>query len=282
MKTKHISFNTYAREEDLRKVVNSKSDLLRFACFITHDRDVWNESDERKNSEHKAGISKETHRHLLLWLKSEREPRDICNWFKKCLDDKGEIANTRYEETRSTSNMYEYLTHNTEDAKSQGKYQYISEDIKVLYGSADEYIESVTMYEERCRKSDELKEKAESKRIANEESIDNMLNDIIDGKPMRYMAKAYGRDYIKNRKAYHDFAGDVYFEESGDFDGAFLIASVGSAFDSKAMNKALRDGVSYGFERAITVLAESEDNGNRLTSEQMRFLLNEMKRSIKD
>lgn len=44
--------------------------LENYDCaYILHDRDVWTDEDEKKNSEHKAGTLKKAHYHLVLrWV----------------------------------------------------------------------------------------------------------------------------------------------------------------------------------------------------------------------
>lgn len=273
MKIKHLSLSTYATEEHLRRVITAKSDLLNFACFITHDKDVWSKTDEEKNPEHVQGTPKTTHRHVAIWLKSVREPKDIVSWFKKCLDDKGELANTRWEETRSTSKLIEYFTHSSDECRELGKYQYQSEDIKVLYGDLDSYLEAPTDYEERNRKAEALKEKEAIRKEANEESIDNMLNDIIDRKPLRYMAKSYGRDYIKNFKSYNEFAGRVYLEETGDLTKALDIMGMAENFTKQQLNIEYRKGVADGFSRLVKEFRYSDDEDARIFVEKARLLL---------
>lgn len=242
MKTTHVSLSTYATEEALTRVIREKSEQLIFAEIAYHDKD-----------------NKEPHRHINVQLVAPREPSDIAKWFKTCLDDKGELANTFAQETLEADKAHEYLTHKNDDTK----YQYSDEVVKVLYGDLNKYLSSETPLQVAKRKKTETAERKAQRAEDMAESVDNMLNDIIEGKPMRYMAKVYGRDYIKNRKAYHDFAGDVYMEETGDWQKAYLIAKQGcETACRRAMAESYADGATTMLkhirEKAIAIFAEDD------------------------
>lgn len=183
---------TYATEDEFLKVLKEHKDEIECACYIVHDKD---EAD--------------THIHAPVVFKQSMSIKRVRGWFKTCSDEKGITANTFAEPVLSADGMEEYLTHDTEEAKTKGKHQYDTEDIKVLEGIADS----------RGRMKGALdiqREKAERKarkKEESEESNEEFLNDLLDRKPHREMARKYGRDYMKNYKQYRQFAWEVELEE---------------------------------------------------------------------
>lgn len=183
---------TYSTEEEFLKALREHKDEIECACYIVHDKD---EAD--------------THIHAPIVFKQSMSIKRVRGWFKTCTDEKGMVANTFAEPVLSADGMEEYLTHDTEESRAQGKHQYDTEDIKVLEGIADS----------RGRMKGALdiqRENAEKKARKKEESEENneeFLTDLLDRKPHREMARKYGRDYMKNYKQYRQFAWEVEIEE---------------------------------------------------------------------
>lgn len=247
MKHTHVSLITYATEECLRKVINEKSELIRFASCAWHDKDLKED-----------GSSKEPHHHVNLWLVNPREIDDICKWFKKCIDSSGCVCNTRGEFTHRASAAHYYLTHSGDSDGESDKYQYDKQIIKVLRGDLAEYIASKTDTELRYEKNLEREERAEAKA----DDLEQELNDIIEGKPLRYMARQYGRDYIKNRKAYHEYASQMVLEETGDINKSCAVLGVG--YDQllyEERSKAHADGLQAGLKAIHTMVAHDVQQG---------------------
>lgn len=97
--------------------------------------------------------------------------------------------------------------------------------------------------------------------MAAADNIEQELNDIIEGKPMRYMARQYGRDYIKNRRAYHEYASAMVLEETGDLDKSCKILGVGfkeALLDEYA--KGQNDGIKTAF-RAVHDMVQADIDG---------------------
>lgn len=183
---------TYATEKDFLRVVEAHKDEIESACYIVHDKD---ETD--------------THIHAPVVFKQSMSIKRVRGWFKACVDHKGEVANTLAKPVLSAEGMEEYLTHDTEKAKEDGKHQYVTEDIKVLEGIADSRGRmkgALDIQRENAERKAKKKEEAE-------ESNDEFLTDLLKRKPQREMARKYGRDYMKNYKQYKQFAWEVEIEE---------------------------------------------------------------------
>lgn len=247
MKLTHVSLSTYATEESLRRVITEKSDYIRYAECAYHDKDV---NDD--------GKPKIPHRHVNLWLYEPREEKDVRNWFKRCQDTTGAVCNTLSNETYSAGAAHDYLTHSGSSDGEAGKYQYDKRIIKVLCGDTSTYITSKTQTELRREKAAEQEARANAKA----DDIEQELEDIINGEPLRYMARRYGRDYIKNRKAYHEFASQMILQESGDLNLSCKILGVG--FDQmlyEERSKAHADGLRTGLKAIQTLVAHDIQQG---------------------
>lgn len=264
MKTRYHSLVTYATEESLRKVLTAKSEQIEFAAYALHDKDI----DE-------YGKAKEPHTHVCLELKEKRELEDVTKWFKACIDTKGEVCNTRNKETHDTKAAYEYLTHSGDSESETGKYQYEDEIIKVLMGDVEAYINSETDEQIRREKAKEKKEATE----ARADDIEAELNDIIEGKPMRYMARQYGRDYIKNRRAYHEYASAMVLEETGDLEKSCKILGVGfreTLLDEYA--KGQNDGIKTAFVAVRDMLRADVDAGAKYEENLLKRIITMIER----
>lgn len=223
-KTRFPSLMTYADEQQIRFVLNQKSDQLLFAEFIAHDKD-----------------DKAPHYHVVLELKKPRYISEIISWFKACVDSKGRLVNTMGEATKSTEDIDDYLTHKNDLTK----HQYTACDIRVLIGSRDEYRTHETEYQ--------AVENAEAaKAFAKEayaDDVESQLQAIIDGTSHREMARRYGRDYIKNHKAYKEYALLMVVEETGELPEHLVCDPL-----QNLINKKCRESTEYGTERTVSAL----------------------------
>ena len=128
----------------------------------------------------KDGVA--AHYHVLLVFKNPRA-------LKGLQDVIGSDQNTFGEPVKSSlEEMYKYLTH-----------ERVTD--KVLYPKESVVCDSVSFWESL---------------VADEGSItDSMIDDILQGLPLRLLARRYGRDYMRNHKAYIAFAQLVYAQEHG-------------------------------------------------------------------
>ena len=229
-----VLIRTYATEEQLTQVMREHDRMINVCAYITHDRD--------KNED---GSTKVKHIHANVLLDRSRELSGTESWFKGLVDEKGKPIQTVVMTCKDTKGADDYLTHDTPEAKADGKFQYVDEDIKVLKGSRDDWREFKTDW---MRKHD-----ARIKKEADADEVEQLLQDIIDGVSAREMARRYGRDYVKNVKSYRHYASEIVFEEEGDLTKAGSIAN-GGAFESlleREMNNATREGMTT----ALKVLA---------------------------
>lgn len=193
MQAKLLSCVTYATIDQLKTVISSHRDHVKDCIAILHDKDTKED-----------GTPKESHLHVLLSLVRSREISEITGWFKKCHDEKGQAVNTFGETVKSTESAFEYLTHEGQD----GKHQYANEDIIILQGSKEHWLSLNGILDNAKRKQQLKDEQAEE--------VDQLIQDCIDNLPERAMAKKYGRDYIRNRRIYREFAAIVRFQETGE------------------------------------------------------------------
>ena len=128
MDCKHYWFSIredYFKEKNVNvyDVLCSYKTIKKWACIL-HDRDVYSELDEFKNSEHKQGTKKPNHYHIYVNFGSQSVKHTlVANWFKI-----GENMVQRIDTT--ANNCLLYFVHGTNDAIMEGKYQYTWSDVK--------------------------------------------------------------------------------------------------------------------------------------------------------
>lgn len=255
-----VLIRTYATEEQLAQVMQEHDRMVNVCAFITHDRD--------KNED---GSAKVKHIHANVLLDRSRELTGTESWFKKLVDEKGKPIQTVVMACKDTIGADDYLTHDTPEAKAEGKFQYVDEDIKVLKGSRDDW---------RAFKTDWMrKHDARIQKEANADEVEQLLQDIIDGIPAREMARRYGRDYVKNVKSYRHYAGEIVFEETGDLTKAGFIAN-GAGFEGllqQEFNNARRNGMST----ALKTLANYMDSRVRAGDSYLKPVVEEIRQMCK-
>lgn len=233
-KSKLHSLVTYSTEDQLTKVLRAKSDFIEFAEFILHDQD-----------------QKEPHTHILLLLKAPRESKDVINWFKRCTDSKGEVANTMDKPVGNTYDAHEYLTHKND----KGKYQYKDEQIKVLIGDVETWLAQETVYDKS--------EAAKAKKQARQDENDELVDDILGGTSYREMARKYGRDYMKNANAYRRYCANIVIEEEHDIDKAMaLCEDVVQNYRLEELRHAYVEGQTAIFDRVWQILQDSSERAD--------------------
>ena len=197
MQTKLISCVTYATSEQLKYVISSHSDQVQDCIAILHDKDTKED-----------GTPKESHLHFLISLKTSREISSVTGWLKKCIDEKGQAVNTLGEPVKSTKSAYEYLTHTGQD----GKHQYADTDIIVLQGSIEHWL----TLEGEVERNNRRKLEKQQRKDEQAKEVDQLIQDCIENVSERQMAQKYGRDYIRNRRTYKEFAAIVQYQETGE------------------------------------------------------------------
>lgn len=132
---------------------------------------------------HDKDEGKETHTHIVVWLNTPYSSSTIKNWFRGA-DSKGELANTLAEPCKDIVSMYRYLIH----ADNPEKYQYDSED---------RICSDPSCFEEDVQSDD----------------VFNAVEDLLNGIPLREVAKRYGRDFIYHYSHIRTLITDIKSEE---------------------------------------------------------------------
>lgn len=168
---------TYLTEADLVSCLNNHIQSIRGFEYIYHDKDLQDD-----------GTPKEPHFHVNLILYSARKLADVRCWFFG-FDSQGLPANTLGQICMDIGASHGYLTHK----ENPDKFQYNPEDIV----STD-----LSLFERKVDLSDDVSWLA--------------LNDMLDGVPLRDIAKRYGRDFIYHyghiKQVYVDIVGGFTLE----------------------------------------------------------------------
>lgn len=237
--TRCACLTTYANDEQIIETLKAQGKAVVGASWILHDKD-----------------DKVPHTHLVILSDRSRRLKDYIGWFKGLTDTEGKTINTMAKICGSTSATKKYFTHSDEESKQKGKHQYSDEDIRILEG---EGYTSVWEYKTQT----DIAFEAEQKQKATEDNNESLLDDIIAGKPMREMARKYGRDFIKNYRSYRAFASEVVLEETGDIDQAMKLQR--SAIEDYTATRE-KDAYCQGIRHAVDLCMERIDNGKDVTT----------------
>lgn len=169
---------TYMSEENLRTLLK---DHARNFAYIKHDdpQDLQ---------------GKEPHTHVVITFEQQKS----FSMVGKIFDKYGEGQGTRKQPCNDIGGALLYLTHESEGAKTDGKFQYNRR--KLVLSKQDFY----------------------DKYVGGEEITDteNFVEDLIDPHMSpTAMAKKYGRDFIRNFKSYMYFRKIARIEESSKKSG---------------------------------------------------------------
>lgn len=136
------------------------------------------------------GSAKPLHVHLALCLNSARTAQQICHRFTDITSNAG---NCFGQPTRSNKAIFEYFTHSNQP----DKYQY--SEIEIISNNIDYF------------KNDEK----------DEDNTILILNDILQGKPLRELVKIYGRELLYHYSQFKEVANDILEQETPK--GTFLV-----------------------------------------------------------
>ncbi len=159
---RNFSLLTYLTPQQIESVLLKHDRQVKAYAYITHDMDC-----------NEFGELKEKHIHLLICLINNTTSTAVCNWFNGFEDEKGQKINTLAQPMHDICGSYAYLTHDTEQARGEGKYLYSKDNIK---GNNLSYFEDST-----------------------KQDIDNLtlaIDDLLNGIPLDEVRKRYGRDFI--------------------------------------------------------------------------------------
>lgn len=107
----------------IKKALKHKT--IKKWAYVLHDKDVYLEKDEKENPEHKAGMPKPAHYHIVIWTGSNNMDIEvIAKWFG--------VA-TNFVEIKKGRGAFldcvEYLTHEAEKQQDLGKYRYNDKEV---------------------------------------------------------------------------------------------------------------------------------------------------------
>lgn len=159
---RNFSLLTYLTPEQIESVLQKHDRQVKAYAYITHDMDC-----------NDFGELKEKHIHLLISIINALNLDTIRNWFKGFEDENGQQINTLAQPMHDICGCYAYLTHDTEQAKAEGKNVYSKDSIK---GNNLSYFED-----------------------SSKQDIDNLtlaIDDLLNGIPLDEVRRKYGRDFI--------------------------------------------------------------------------------------
>lgn len=183
------------------------------------------------------GTQKEAHYHILCTFTSNVTASALA---KRLVAVPG---NTLITTVHDKGKAYEYLTHKNNPEKAQ----YLDTSI----------VKSHDTYYVPPKQKDEAKA----------DDTAQMIDDIISGKPLREMARKYGRDYMRNRRHYEDFCKDIILEEMGEREDLHAIAEqtyvdMRRLAIENARDQALNDGIMEAFTAVGDSIGNLYDDAN--------------------
>lgn len=180
-RVRSFCLSTYLEKKQVSDVLLKHDRQIRSYAYIEHNKDI-----------NEDGTPKERHIHLLLRTVNSRSVDDVRNWFKGYTDINGMPINTLGQEMHDIGSSFDYLTHSTEQAREEGKYQYdkseiVSNDLK--------YFEDST--------------------INDEDNISLAVMELCDGVPLKEVALKYGRDFIIHYQSIKLLFNDIQTQLGG-------------------------------------------------------------------
>ena len=172
---RNFSLVTYLNSQQIESVLLNHDRQVKAYAYITHDK-----------------CNKEVHTHLLICLINNTTCNAIQNWFAGFEDEKGLQINTLVQPMHDLYSSYKYLTHETEQAKAEGKYVYNADDIK---GNNLSYFTNTF-----------------------EQDVDNLtlaMNDLLAGIPLVEVMQKYGRDFIVHYGHIKTLFNDIQKQNGG-------------------------------------------------------------------
>lgn len=173
-----------------KEVVDALCKVATRWAYILHDADLKED-----------GTPKGNHYHVYLYFKNERKGNGLVALAKRsAATDNNLIVAVQ----NDSADAIEYFTHESADAKADGKTLYPASAIVYDAKGKDEHF---LHYEELQRlRKENRKAKLKEKREERQESVDEFICDLIlHGENSYYMARRYGTDFIKNRTHYLQF-----------------------------------------------------------------------------
>lgn len=162
------SLITYAKLDDIKKVFEYHTEQVRRWCCIWHDKD----KDEN-------GDVVIPHYHIVVEFYNGYRVTSVRNWFKACLDDKGQSVTTLGQLVIDRKSITDYLTH----SNTPEKYQYPETDI-------ENYPDYIGIAGTSPRNDDD--------------SALAIIDDMLHGVTFYELIRRYGREFIINSSKYRE------------------------------------------------------------------------------
>lgn len=161
---------SYLSKEQIQQVLLNKDNNIRAYAYILHDRDE----------------GKEPHYHILIRTVNATTCQAVKKWFNGYSDILGMNINTMVQPMHDIVSSFEYLTHSTEQAIQDGKYQY-SKDLIIS--------NNIELWEN----TQELEQ----------DNISLAVADLLGGIPLSTVALKYGRDFIIHYQSIKMLINDI-------------------------------------------------------------------------
>lgn len=199
---------SYLNEFQIIKCLSEHLSQIRAYAYILHDKDTFNEKDEKKNPDNRAGELKISHYHLIIVTYNACTVSAVKRWFSGYVDSNGPI-NTNVEICNDIYAYDDYLTH--EDKKSLAENKVIYDRENVVYSNKPYF---------------------QAHESANYDNSVLAVEMLLKGVPLRTVYQIFGKDVIyhysqiKNvvrdtliweDKKIKDFNQLLDFEELGNF-----------------------------------------------------------------
>ena len=181
----------YGSVEQLKQFADKELKRLDHLTYIVHDKDVYTEKDEAKNPNHKVGMLKETHIHVLLKNNATISNLTLRNRFNRCCfkDEKGLDINTMTQVAYDPVEADEYLCHDNDERK----HTYDPSEKVCLIGDLDDI--------KRARRKTADGEYI-IQQVQRKDNTFEILEKMFQGVSKWQLAKEYGRDFIMNVQKY--------------------------------------------------------------------------------
>ena len=180
-RSRNFALSTYLSKEQVKDVLFRHDKQIKAYAYIEHNKDL----NEDKTP-------KENHIHILLRTINNITVDNVRNWFKGYTDLKGLPINTLGQVMHDITSSFEYLTHNTEQAKADGKYLYdenevISNDLGYFKNNTEHTEDNITL----------------------------AILELCEGVPLKEVATKYGRDFIIHYQSIKMLFNDIQRQEGG-------------------------------------------------------------------
>ncbi len=180
---------SYLNKEQLDKCLLAHVLQIRCYEYIFHDKDIFDDIDEKENPQHISGTPKQPHFHLIIVTYNQCTLSAVKKWFRGYVDENGDI-NTLVQYCTDIDELDLYLTH--EDKKSIARGKYI-------------YPRSLVQCSDPNYFSAKVDRNYDNSVLASEM--------LLRGVPIRTVAKIYGKDFIYHYNTIKQYVNDVLIWE---------------------------------------------------------------------